>query len=408
MDLLPNPLDLRQQYWLEVDLFFANLPLQLFQQGHLVRCNLTVQYGSTGLLQNTFSRVVDYPILSFHGWLLEDWQVDPGEVRSHLEKQIFLGMFYLFAASYTQENIANINSIFDPTYKPFAETLHHQAKIHFGEIFPQESGFWAHYQTYWAESQAAIAAVQTRTKTPTPYDEAALKQNTAQLAFSKIGAIAVAIATQQTDPFPQLERLLDGLNEIHQLRRDLLSIYRDIRQGRYTYPILCTLAAGNIPLDQPIQPEKLLGAMVLTGAVRRVGEFCLAQLDHCREIATDLNLPTWTTYCDRFQDVLTELSGLFSLKALAKATQPPQYNIFLPHTDHLSRAIEVSEAYLLADLSWQESWDIQRRTMLNHPGIIARAFLNGLILEVLCHHGHDLSTQVSEVFDWQQASQFRY
>ncbi|MCI0580341.1 MAG: hypothetical protein L0332_17560 [Chloroflexi bacterium] len=154
--------------------------------------------------------------------------------------------------------------------------------------------------------------------------------------------------------------------------------------------------------------EKVLGAMLLTGAIRQLCQECQERLAAGRATAEEIGLPTWVAYFDLFGEVIQELSGLFSLKKAAGQPGQPVRNAFAPYTNTLAKAVQAAEDYLLSDLTFREGWDTQRHTLLDRPKVVARAFPVGLVVETLCANGHDMSTPVVDVFRWLAESNFGY
>jgi len=68
----------------------------------------------------------------------------------------------------------------------------------------------------------------------------------------------------------------------------------------------------------------------------------------------------------------------------------------------------MAEGYLLADRSFRESWEVQRRGVFNAPELVGRVFAPGLILEALCQHRDDLTGEVSALLDRMAEDGFRY
>ncbi len=67
----------------------------------------------------------------------------------------------------------------------------------------------------------------------------------------------------------------------------------------------------------------------------------------------------------------------------------------------------MAEGFLLADLTFRESWETHREGMLGSDQVSAR-FPAGLILEILCLRGHPLGTAVADFIAHAEANGFRY
>ncbi|MCF2151395.1 hypothetical protein IQ276_034275 [Desmonostoc muscorum LEGE 12446] len=396
-----------EQAWLIVEQFFLELPSSLSRRALLLKNSLTVQYGETGCLQDILSRDGDYPWLSLPIWLLKDWFIHANTQRFLLEKYLLPPSFYNFAAVYLQEQIQDEASFFDVADISLVDALQQQTLFHFQQILGEDSEFWSFNQQLWADYQTAVATMQQHQKTPNQFTPDLLQHHTAQLSPANIPVIAAAIAIDRTNQIPSLLQLMNCLNHIHQMRRDILAIRRDIMRGCYTYPIVRVMQAGDIPLSAKPTPEKLLGAMILTGAIATIGKECLEKLETAKILAQQLMLPSWLQYCDRLEVVLNELIALFSLKNLGKPLASSS-NSFIPYIDSLNVAIAAAEQYLLSDLTFRESWDVQRFTLPQKSEVLARAFPMGLIVEILSTHGHNLSSQVAEIFQLLERHHFCY
>jgi hypothetical protein len=174
------------------------------------------------------------------------------------------------------------------------------------------------------------------------------------------------------------------------------------------------MQVAGIDLHQPVLPEQILGALVLTGIMERIGQECLAYLELCRLDAQRLQLPTFSAYVDVVETLVNEVVALFSLKAKPdsaakqRSAQKLSRPLFAPAEATLPKVIEMATGYLLADPTFRESWEVQRRGLFGIPEMTGRAFPAGLIVEILCQHGHNLAGSVDTIFDTLQATGFRY
>jgi hypothetical protein len=389
----------RDQYWPMVEQVLASLPPPLFRQTVLLKDNLATFYTHSGRVQDILSRPHDPPLLYWHFWLLDDLEI---AARLGLDRELFLGMVFTFASVYTQETILDEGSNFDSSYMLLAQVLQRQAGIHFHHLFPTGSPFWSYSQKYWAEYATAILA-------PPPLQVAeAFLLLPEKLAFSKLSVAAAAIGVGQAHLLPRLEPLLDGLNVILQLLRELSTLRRDLARQVYSYPILKTLETAGLDPHQALSPEQILGALVLTGSMTQVREACLTQLTSCREIAVALKLPTFEAYTKTLEGLVEEIFGLFSLKPKKATGMNTPKAIFVPSMETLPTVIQMAEGYLLSDLSFRESWEVQRRGIFGLSEMIGQAFPMGLIVELLCAQGHVLTEPINTIFSTLQQAGFRY
>ncbi|MEW5958794.1 MAG: hypothetical protein AB1801_13760 [Chloroflexota bacterium] len=387
----------RDLYWPDVEAFFGRLPDPLRRQAMSLKNNLATFYAGTGQFSDILGREHDLPLLYLHFWLLDDWQMPATPERAALEKHLFLAMVFNFAAVYTQENILDEESNFDHRHFPLAQALARQAIFQLAQLFAGNSPFWEQHHGFWAEYEAAAAAGDRRLP--------AAATVAARLAYVKIPLAAVAQFADRGDALAQLCELMDGLIFVHQILADLAALRRDLSRRRLTYPLHRAMLAAGLDPAQAVAPEQLLGALVLSGAVEQLGRECLARLDECRSPAQALRLPTLAAYTGTVAAQVRQAMALFDLKA---GPAPPPQPFFLPAVDTLPAVISMAEGYLLSDLTFRESWEVQRRGVFGQAELTAKAFPSGLIVEVLCRHGHDLAEAVNRIFQTLAETGCRY
>ncbi len=388
----------RDQYWPEVEIFLDRLPDPLRQQAILLKNNLATFYSDTGQFSDILCREHDFPLLYLHYWLLDDWHIPNSVERTALEKHLFLAMVFNFAAVYTQESILDEASNFDHHHFLLAQMLTQQATFHLAQLFAGDSPFWTYHGSFWAEyAQAALVTAPPQPLTPVTV--------AAKLAYAKISIAGVTEFAKKADTLAQLGGLMDRLNFVYQTLTDLATLRRDLSQRRVTYPLQRTMIAAGLDPLQPFPPERLLGALILTNTVEEIGQECLAQLDKGRSNAESLGLPTFAAYTKTLADQIRQVMALFNLKT---GSIKPAKPFFRPYVDPLPTVIAVAEGYLLSDSTFRESWEVQRRGAFGQPELTAKAFPSGLIVEVLCQHGHDLAGAIEWIFQTLHATGCRY
>jgi hypothetical protein len=405
----------RERYWPEVEHYFGQLPASLFRQGLLLRHNLASAYSDTGQFEDILCRPRDYPLLNLHFWLLDDWHFPPGEARAKLEKHLFLATVFTFAAVATRESILDPDTAFDQRYALLENTLHQRAVHQLAQLFTAQSSFWDYYRRLRADCARALSKFQGGARKAAPFNEDELLELGQQLAFAKIPLAAVALQFDRTQQLPQLFSLLDHWHVIFQIRREITTLQRDLRRrGQPTYLIVRAMSEAGMDLDQPASPERVLGALLLTGSVLKIGQECLARLEVCRTLARELNLTTFDAYTAGVEENIREVMALFSLAPKSPASQPEVSGLtvspiaFTPWRDSLAQAIQMAEAHLLADRTFQESWEVQRRGVFDAPELVAKGFTPGLIVEILCQHRTDLAEQVNQIFQTIAGNGFKY
>lgn len=404
MDLMTQHKQQREPYWSEIERFFGTLSPQLLQQALLIKNTMSAFFSETGSFKEILCRPYDYPILAFHFWLLDDLQIPHSKKRVDIEKHLLSGMFFSFVATYLREGMLDNNSPFDNRHIFLEQSLTQQATFHFAQLFPETSPFWEYYHTFWCDyAEAMLWEQQPPHKKVAGFEH----QQFVKLAPTKIPVVAVLLKTGHENLLPDILTIMDYLNAIFQLRQDVSAIRRDLFQGNFSYPIIKTMKIAGIPLDRPIIPEQVLGAAILTGSIKKLYQESLEQLTECRTIAQQINLPTWLHYFDTVEEITREMMGLFSFGTKDNSHRQQQAP-FLPYTDTMSTSIKMAEDYLLADLTFRESWEIQRYGPTKEPIVIARAIPMGFIVELLCENGHDMATQVDEIFEILEQNNFCY
>jgi hypothetical protein len=388
----------RAAAWPEIDLFFDTLPPELFRQSLLLKNTLATAFSDTGQFEDILCREVDPPLLYLHFWLLDDLAFPAGPSRAALERHLFAAMLLAFAADFTRQLMQAAHSNFNASFILLAQSLTRQTDFHLMQLFPAGSPFWPRCRQLWAIHAAGGLAPLAQAPGQT-------------LAYTKIPALAVAVALGRESLFDELNPLLDHLNFVQQIRADLAAIRRDIRLGRLTYPLLKTREAAGLAPNQPATEERLLGALVLTHTVPALGRECLETLEAAGQLARQLHLPTLAGYVDLLRPQIQHTVALFNIRAGGKTVAEAGAStgpVFAHPVDPLPAATAMAEAYLLADLTFRESWEVQRSGALGAPELTAKAFPAGLVVEILCRHGHSMSAQVAEIFNTLQTTGCRY
>lgn len=381
----------RKLYWPTVEQFFGNLPPSLHRRATLLKNDLAIQYSDTGQFADILSRQHDHPLLYLHFWLQDDWHLPAGSLSPHLLPPLV----FAFAGAVLQQFIGDDSSGFDAADAGLVQILWQQSGVELAQLFPNSSLFWPAYHDCWQEYAETLLAAPA-----TPSTERLLA---GRWAFAKIPLAAGAFFAGQTDELPQLLSLADQFNAVYQTQLEIFTLLRDAKQGRLTNPIRQIMEAAGIDPHQPVSPERILGAAVLTGTVTALCRQNAARLQQGRDAAKKLNLPTFAGYFAAAAEFVEQTGALFSLtaKSPAAVTIPAM----APAVDSLATAIEAAEAYLLSDLSFRGSWDVQRSAKQE---LTAKAFPAGLVVEILARTGHAVQPQVEQVFAQLRASGYRY
>ncbi|MGQ0603457.1 MAG: hypothetical protein ACT4QE_17390, partial [Anaerolineales bacterium] len=399
--------------------------------------DLANRYSDTGQFADILSLPADPPWLVLHDWLLDDWGFPQGEARRALERHLSLAMVATFAAVHVRESallssVLDVEAGFDSSAQRLEQVLHDEATAHLAHLFPPASPFWEYHRKFMDACAQALANPQawlapapqsgereTLRVSPAPawlapappFDDE-LNRLADRLAFAKIPLVAVALyaGKARASQLPALLDLFGQLGLVFQILREALSLQHDAHRRHLSYPIIRAMHAAGIEFSRPVSPERLLGAALLTGVVVKIARECLARLERCRASALALDLPTLNAYLSTLEDQWRELMDLFSVEGVESTARHPgrlRLAMAAPHNG-LAQAIVMAEAYLVADRTFRESWEVQRRGIFDSGELIGRIFAPGLILETLCQHRADMAGDVSALLDALADSGFRY
>jgi len=183
--------------------------------GLLLKNHLTVRYAKTGQLKDILRREEDYPLLSFHFWLLDDLGVPEGQARVHLEKHLFLALFFSLATVHTHESMLDPETSFDQRFVFLEQSLVQRETFHWAQLFPQGTPFWKVHRTFWQEyAEANLWEVQLYTRKLAPMEGDDLRRSADRLAPAKLSVAAVALYFRQEAILPRLFEMMDRLNLI--------------------------------------------------------------------------------------------------------------------------------------------------------------------------------------------------
>jgi hypothetical protein len=383
-----------ERCWPDVVRLVAGLPPDLFRKAKLLEYNLALRYSATGQFKDIFLGADQFPILSLSSWLLNDLDVATGDERQRFERHLFIASVLLAARTHALERIADADSFNDEGHLPLVRFLSDRAAEELAELIPRASAFWE--QPGVSEPGRDLSAHEepaAGTDGDPPQPDALLPGRWA--APARLLARAVTELAGREEVTTRVTEMLDAMAAAFRIRDDLASMHRDLLHGRPSYPIAVVAQAAGMPLRPWPDPNVVLGAMVASGSLPDIGATALSHARKARDAAADLRLPTWEAYLADvvagFEEQLEGASG--PLLRLAEPTLP--------------KALAMAEAFLLADTTLRQSWEVHREGMFGAPEVTSR-FPAGLVLEILCAHGHDLRRQVDEFLSFTDANRFRY
>jgi hypothetical protein len=216
------------------------------------------------------------------------------------------------------------------------------------------------------------------------------------------GALTAAMAAAQLagldeDAKARVATMLGELAMAFHIWEDLQSIPQDVMDGRRTVAVELAMSAAGQEATAVLDPYLVLGAMVTTDAVAVIDQAARSRLATARDLAEHLSLPSLVAFTDAAQAAREDLgSSQRGRETLRHRVQPT-----------LVDARRMAESFLLADLTFRESWESHREGMLG-ADLVASRFPAALILEILCRHGHELARVVDEFIEHGEANGFRY
>jgi hypothetical protein len=155
---------------------------------------------------------------------------------------------------------------------------------------------------------------------------------------------------------------------------------------------------NGIPASAPDWAARVMGALVLADPLEAPARAAGNRLEAARAAAEDLGLGGFKPYLDHLDGALERVRGMYR----PGGGRPPGGG-----TPQARPALETAGAYLVSDLSFQESWEIHRYGLFGRDEVVSR-FPAGLVLEILCGAGYDLGETVDAFLARSAAFRFGY
>lgn len=388
--------------------FFGQLPPTQFRQALNLRNTITSLDGTqSGSWKDILTAENAQPWLLSHRWLLESQQLPAGLNRTKIENELHLAMFFSYLATWLNEAIMPPDTIFNQQYQSLAETLRNEASHHFQQLFPLDHAFWQdHLRLYQDYNQAISWQTDRQSGSETSFGPADWQQYANRLAPFKLGVTSAVHCLDIPEHLPTIWQMVNAANQAYLIQQDILALRRDLLRNHLSYPIMRTIALARIAVNRPFNPEQIMGAALLTGAVKKVCAEATDRLQASAQIATDLKISGWSSYCDQLQDSINGLQSLFSLKKGSPDEKQKQF--FLPHRDIMGQSLRMAEGYLLADPNFQESYEVNRGGLEGLEEARGIIFPLSFITYLLLENGHDLGQNVDKIFSKMEQLGYRY
>ena len=379
-------------FWdrLETDLDF--LPPHLNRQSRLLRQTLAVRYSSTGSFRDILRSSDADPVFHRHLWLLDDLGIPDGNERRRVEEHVFRAMVQTFCVLESDE------AEWDRGAHALADCLARRSASEFSAFLPEHSTFWTRYHQRWEAYQEAMLSRESAGSWSN--DSEVIRLHAALSAPLALGPVAVACWAGRFDHLEQLEAMLDDFNYVKATLGDLTAIKRDL--GRGTVSPTVRLMIG-FPRSPGENPERILGELLLGGAVDPVIVRSHLQLDVARDTAKALELPTFASYAKHLDGIAEEIRSLLSVNG----KREPSRLRLQPAPPTIAQSIRMAQGYLLADRTFREAWEVHRWGMNGATELSAR-FPAGLIIEILGRHGVDVRELVDDFYRHAEEKHFSY
>jgi hypothetical protein len=394
------------EWWGDLDRLLAALPPTLFRQVKLLEYDLALRYSQAGQFHDVFRGVDQPPVLSVATWLLDDLDIPSGAARDATERRLFRASVLLAARVGTVEGLRDPGGFTTDDRVGLVQWLSERASAEFARVVPSTSSFWEAHAAIAAEEANRLAAVFEPNPAADPVDEPEALPASPFSAPLRLVAVAALAAVERDELASRVAEMLDGVARAYQVIADLASMQRDLQLGLVTYPTAVIARAAHIALRPAPRPEVILGAMAVTGSLGPILDAAAGRLRSARETAIELHLPTFSAF-------LSEAAAHVEARLAGSTIGQPGHGTVRTasavrrSTPILPQALAMARAFLLADPTHRESWEMHREGMLGRAEVASR-FPVGLILEILCRHGMEVTDRIDAFLDFTVGNGFRY
>ena len=405
MELEADP-RLFSRWWDDVDRLFGALPPALFRQIKLLEYDLALRYSPTGQFHDIFSGPDHPPVLSVPSWLLSDLAIHSGTTGTETERRLFGASALLAVRVQTIEGLRDAGGFTTGDRIALVQWLSDRASGEIARVVSRDSSYWDEYEAITGEDAGRLAASADPDLVAGAGDDPEAYLVSAFTAPLRLVALAALAAVDRLEWGTRVAEMLDKVAQAYQVIGDLASMHRDLELGHVSYPAAFIARAAGIPLRPAPRTEVILGAMVVTGSVGPIMESAVDRLRSARDIAIELNLPTFAAF---LSDAEAHFEGTLASWTVGRPGEGSARSAAAVRisTPTLPQALGMAEGFLLADPTFRESWETHREGMLGRSEVASR-FPAGLILEILCRRGLDVRGAIDEFLDFTVANAFRY
>ena len=390
----------RERLWSGVEHLLGNLPPSLSGQVKLLEYDLALRYAPSGQFRDIFLGADQFPLLSIGSWLIEDLGLETDPDREAAERHLFLAAVLSAARRHATLSILEATSFSAGEQVALAEFLSERLVTELTHLLPPGSPSWELLESVAVEGLEAMLVEQGTRRAPNGIDEPEGFLTGGWFASARLLALAALSVGQRAEAAPPVQAMLRNVAEAFEITSDLRSMHADLLAGRPSFPIAFVARAAAMSLEPWPEATVVLGALVATNSLDPILDTAITRVREARRLAVDLGL---STFADYLADVEAQFEEKRPSPNRARAA-PPLITITQPTVE---QALQMAEGFLLADLTFRESWETHREGMFGAAEVASR-FPAGLILEILSARGHDLSTAIDGFLAFTAANQFRY
>jgi hypothetical protein len=422
-----------ERLWPGVELLVSGLPPILSGQVKLLEYDLALRYSPSGQFTDIFLGADQFPLLSIGSWLIEDLSLLTGPKRERAEWHLFRAAVLVAARSHAIRSILDSTSFYDAEHVAIVQFLSERLMTELSRFVPAGSRSWELQEAIAVDGLEAMLAEQQVRRAPVVLEEPETYLTGRWSAPGRLLALAALTVGRRLETASSVDALLYDVAGAFEIKSDLVSMHADLLAGRPTYPIAFVARVAGLSLEPWPDARLVLGALVATNSLGSIVDAAITRLRDSRRLAADLGLRTFAEYLLDVEAGLVHRRPTLAHDPAAKArgaggrpavapshgrvartrsngdsqARRPTAPLIALTQPSLAKALEMAEGFLLADLTFRESWESHREGMFGSPAVASR-FPAGLILEILHARGHDVSTPIDDFLAFTANNHFRY
>jgi hypothetical protein len=396
----------RERLWPAVEQLLGGLPPRLSGQVKLLEYDLALRYSPSGQFRDIFLGADQFPLLSIGSWLIEDLSLQAGPRRERTEWHLFCAALLMAARRHTIASVLDGTSFYGAEHLALVQFLSEAVTTEMSRVVPPGSRSWGLQEAIAADDLEAMLLEQQVRRHSVVLEEPEAILNGRWSVPARLLALAAMTAGRRFEAAASVNVLLGGVADAFEIMSDLQSIHADLLAGRPTYPIALVARTAGLPLEPWPDATLVLGALVATSSLEPIIEAALTRLRESRHLATGLGLRTFAEYLFDVEAGFEERRPRLTHDH-ATTPGPPTKPLISITQPTMTKALEMAEGFLLADLTFRESWESHREGMFG-SSFVASRFPAGLILEILSGHAHDMSIPIDDFLAFTANNHFRY